>query len=434
MFLICGLDFNRKPDMPFGNWVEFWYKNFRAMNIRANTKTIIEEQIKHHIIPYIGSIPLNKLTQNDLHVLYASLKKNGRIRNIERHGPGLSNAYVRQCHQVCRGALEKAGIEGLIQVNPAIGCDIPSKKAAEMKILSKDEIQRLLIQSKAEGYFELIVLELSTGLRRGEIVALQWNNINFNTGELRINKQVSFEESKLTTVKPKTKTSLRTIVLAPSVLSILQNYRKSVDSRWLFPSPVLPDRPIRPDSCGKKLTMILEHADCKHVRFHDLRHTFSTLALENGMDVKSLSTILGHVSAATTLDIYSHITDDMQMQAAAKIDRHIGHATEEDERIRHQAKMKNTPCNFKPYMGKIRKPGTGCITEINDHLYEGKYSPTNADGKRTTHNVYAHTRDDCEEKLAKMILLVRAEIDAEIAQRKNLLKKTNKAKSRDTEN
>ncbi len=403
-----------KPDMPFGAWVEFWYNNFREINIRPSTKAIIDQQIRLHIIPNIGTIQLNKLTQDDLEKFYSKLKKSGRIRFIEKYGPGLSNASVRQCHAVCRDALEKAKTEGLIQINPAKGCEIPSKKAAEMKILSKDEIQRFLIQAKAEGYFELFLLELSTGLRRGEILALQWRNINFQTGELRINKQITHTDGTLTAVKPKTKSSIRTIVLAPSVLSILKAYHATTNSRWLFPSPVFDDRPIRPDVCRKRLSLILEHADCKHIRFHDLRHTFSTLALEGGMDVKSLSAILGHVSAATTLDIYSHITDDMQKQAAAKIDSHMGHGTGEDPRLhRDTEKRKQMSSTYQPYLGKIRKPGTGCISQINDHLFEGKYAPKNAEGKREYHNVYAKTQDECEEKLAEMIKKVRERIDGD---------------------
>ena len=99
----------------------------------------------------------------------------------------------------------------------------------------------------------------------------------------------------------------------------------------MFPSPVKEDCPITPGVVRRRLQLILEHAGCKHVRFHDLRHTFATLALENGMDVKTLSAMLGHVSAATTLDIYTHITDDMQRTAAANIDRGIGKAAPQED-------------------------------------------------------------------------------------------------------
>jgi hypothetical protein len=169
---------------------------------------------------------------------------------------------------------------------------------------------------------------------------------------------------------------------------------------------------MTPCAIRKRLQKILEHAECKHVRFHDLRHTFATLSLQNGMDVKTLSAMLGHVSAATTLDIYTHITDDMRQSAAASIDRGIGKA---EPQLKNPAAIPAQPqaprmTDFKPYCGSMRKPGTGCISEINDHLFEGRYSPVWPDGKKHARNVYAKTRAECEEKLKVLIAEMKAEI------------------------
>ncbi len=123
---------------------------------------------------------------------------------------------------------------------------------------------------------------------------------------------------------PKTKSLIRTVRLPPSLLRILSEYRKTVNSEWIFPSPLDNTKTRSPSAVRKRLQLILERAGCPKVRFHDLRHTFSTMALEKGMDIKSLSSMLGHVSSATTIDIYSHITNTMQQQAAVKIDRQIG--------------------------------------------------------------------------------------------------------------
>ena len=165
---------------------------------------------------------------------------------------------------------------------------------------------------------------------------------------LTVNKQAYTVNGKLQIIPPKTKASVRKLVLPPAVLAVLREYRKKVDSRWMFPSPVKADRPITPGVARRRLQTILERADCKRVRFHDLRHTFATLALENGMDVKTLSAMLGHVSAVTTLDIYTHITSDMQRAAAASIDRSIGKAEPREETEPERKGI----VDFRPYVGK----------------------------------------------------------------------------------
>ncbi len=126
--------------------------------------------------------------------------------------------------------------------------------------------------------------------------------------------------------EPKTKAAVRTLILPPSVLKVMREYRARVDSLWMFPSSKKEDSPMRPSSIHLRLHRILDHAGCDRVRFHDLRHTFATNALAYGMDIKTLSTILGHVSCATTLNTYSHVTDEMRQRAAVKIDRGIAKA------------------------------------------------------------------------------------------------------------
>ena len=408
-----------RSEMSFGDWLTYWYKNHSKPKIRPTTQETYESRIRLHIIPEIGSIPLNKLTQNDLQQFYGRLKKSGRKRFTDKYGEGLSDRMVRMCHATCRSALEKAVQDGLIRVNPAIGCKLPPKKAREMQVLTREELQRFLIQAKFEGYYEVFLLDLATGLRRGELMALQWDDLNFKTGVLNVNKQVYDVRGQLQISTPKTKNSIRKIVLPPAVVAVLREYKKAVDSRWMFPSPVKEDCPITPGVVRRRLQLILEHAGCKHVRFHDLRHTFATLALENGMDIKTLSAMIGHVSAETTLNIYSHITDTMQQQAAARIDREIAGAdtpipepTATDKTSDSEADNQPTEPKFEPYKpigGKIRKPGTGCVTMINDHLYEGRFSPR-VNGKRIAKNIYATTREECEEKLKVLIAEMKKEI------------------------
>src|SRR5574344_958276 len=120
-------------------------------------------------------------------------------------------------------------------------------------------------------------------------MALQWDDLDFKTGVLNINKQIYDVKGELQLSTPKTKTSIRQLALPPAVVSVLKEYQQTTDSRWMFPSPVKVDCPMTPCAIRKRLQKILEHAECKHVRFHDLRHTFATLSLQSGMDVKTLS-------------------------------------------------------------------------------------------------------------------------------------------------
>ena len=211
--------------------------------------------------------------------------------------------------------------------------------------------------------------------------------------------------------QPKTKASNRSVILPAPVVKVLTQYRQSVDSRWMFPSPVSEDSPRDPTAVRKRLKTILERAECKHLRFHYLRHTFSTVSLEHGMDIKTLSTIIGHVSSSTTLNIYAHVTDEMRRTAAVKIDQGITGAVPQEHT--NSAPRKPSPSTFQAHKGQRRKPGTGCISQINENLREGRYSPRLPNGGRRPRNVYAHSEEECEQKLADLIVQMKAEIAAE---------------------
>lgn len=122
-----------KSDMLFGDWLCYWYENHSKPTLRASTQNNYENVIYNHVLPEIGKIPLNKLSQNDLQQFYGRLKKNGRKRLTEQYGAGLSDRMVRMCHAVCRSALERAVRDDLLRTNPAIGCKLPPKKQGKCR-------------------------------------------------------------------------------------------------------------------------------------------------------------------------------------------------------------------------------------------------------------------------------------------------------------
>ena len=309
-------------DISFGKWVEHWYEAYSKPASRSSTQRIYESYLRLYIRPGLGHIPLNRLTAKDMQRFFAWLKTEGRADQSDGE-TGLADSQLRNIHSLCRRALEKAVSGNLIPQNPASGCKLPPARKGEMNLLSRESMQKLLIQAKEEKYYELFLLEFATGLRLGELTALQWEDLNLTTGELRISKQAVVIGSEVVVTEPKTKAAVRTLLLPPKVLEVFREYRKRNASRWLFPSPKKEDLPLLPSVVRQRLHRLLDHAGCERVRFHDLRHTFATNALAHGMDIKTLSTILGHVSAATTLNTYSHITEEMRRQAAAKIDAGI---------------------------------------------------------------------------------------------------------------
>ena len=321
-----------KADMPFGEWLDYWYETYCKPNARPATQRTYEGYIRLYLHPRLGSIPLNKVTTSDIQQMCTWMMTEARV-DQKNGDSGLSDSQVINCYSLCDRVLEKAVAEKLIVRNPAKGCKLPPNRPKEMKVLSREDMQKVLIQAKEENYYELFLLEFATGLRLGELMALQWDDVDLVTGELRINKQVNLVGSKLVISEPKTKAAVRTLILPPSVRKVLAEYKTRVNSRWLFPSPKKDDLPIIPSAVSRRLHTLLEHAGCEQVRFHDLRHTFATNALAHGMDIKTLSTILGHVSSATTLNTYSHVTDEMRQRAAVKIDQGIAKAEVQDTAI-----------------------------------------------------------------------------------------------------
>lgn len=399
-------------DMTLAQWIDYWYQGSVKQTIKASSQMDYENCIYKHIIPRLGSFRLKDIKQTDVQHFLTEEKNSGRLVRTDVYGKGLSNAAVRATYFILRNALLAAMNEKLIHSNPAQGCELPQKRAREMQVLEHDELQRFLIQARHDECYELVLLELATGMRRGEICALQWDDINFRTGELKICRQVGRVKGELTVTTPKTKGSVRSVILPPAVLKVLEELKERTPSRWLFPSPVKEDSPKDPHAMYKLIHRVLARAGCKEVRFHDLRHTFATTALEHGMDVKTLSTVLGHVTAATTIDVYSHVTDNMLMQAAGRIESGIGRGEAAAEHalpdLIQEANKKIRPRqNFQAKDGDHRRNGSGGVHKVKDDLWEGSYSPRFPDGKRWKMNVYAESKEECEKQVEQLIKNVR---------------------------
>ena len=400
--------------MTLGEWLDRWLAEYKDGTIRPGTLEGYRNYIENYIKPQLGGKQVSLITTQDVQRMYRRLKSGGRVREDVDGSKRLSDSTVRHIHTMLHGAMKAAVQAHIIPKNPTENATVPKSNYKPMQVLNEQELDTFLqAVQKDDIWRDFFYTELMTGLRRGEICALMWRDFDAKVGTLGISRTLHSKGQGIYALgDTKTSQGNRTIILPESVAALLRARKKASISQWIFPQPASPELPMNPGTAYRRLKTLLEEAGLPSIRFHDLRHTFATLALQNGMDVKTLSAMLGHVSAATTLDIYTHSTSDMQHAAARKIDCGIGKAELPDE----PAPQANAPAivDFQPYMGKVRKPGTGCISQINDHLFEGRYSPTWIDGKKHARNVYAHTREECEEKLKALI----AEMKAELAELK----------------
>ena len=312
-----GLDAGKVGRYTVGQWMEVWFENYAKVKVRPSSHQTYRGYIDNHIKTNIGQIPLEKLTSLELQKLYKKLLEKGRVDRLEsRHqAKGLSPKTVRNIHQIISSAMKLAQEQKLIVGNPAEGCALPRLEHREMQTLPVEQLQSFLGEAKDSGVFELYYLELATGLRRGELLGLKWEDIDLERGDLRVKRQIARINGEVVEAPLKTKNAYRTLPLAEDTVSVLLEQKKKVGSSpWVFPSPI--GGPLSPDSVLHMLHRVLKRAGLPGLRFHDLRHTFATLALQNGVDVKTVSGMLGHFSAGFTLDTYAHVTTASQRQAA----------------------------------------------------------------------------------------------------------------------
>ena len=310
------LDFSRAGEYTVGQWMDVWFENCAKVKVQPSSHQTYRGYIDHHIKPYIGDIPLGKLTTLDLQRLYKNLLSGGRVERseAERQSKGLSPKTVRNINQVISSALTFAKEQKLIISNPTDGCSLPKLEHREMKTLTAEQLQSFLREAKESGVYEMYYIELATGLRRGELLGLKWEDIDLRQGTIHIHRQVARINGEIIEAPLKTKNSYRTVSIGADAVGILIQQKGKCHSKYVFPSPT--GGPISPDSVLHMLHRVLKRAGLPQVRFHDLRHTFATLALQNGVDVKTVSGMLGHYSAGFTLDTYAHVTTQAQRQAA----------------------------------------------------------------------------------------------------------------------
>ena len=271
-----ALDISRANEYTVATWLRTWFELYAKPHIRPSTMNYYHRNIEQHVAPAIGDIPLNKLTTRDLQKLYNDLQSNGRLRKVQKKKkPGLSNSTVRGIHMMLHNALDRAVKEKLILSNPTENCIIPKIEKQEMKILHPDHISAYLDAAEQRGALPMFYLELVSGLRKGEITALLWSDLDIQNKTISVSKQyVKNPNGELTLSRPKTETSVRKVSIPQEAVDLLiAEHGKHPENPYMFPSPATGEM-YYPDSIVNLHKKILKDAGLPHIRFHDLRHPY----------------------------------------------------------------------------------------------------------------------------------------------------------------
>jgi len=317
-----------ESDMLLSAWLDTWHKNYLS-DVKASTIAAYRSIIDNHIDPVLGNYPLSKLKAPVIQEFYNQL----------RDSKNLSPKYIKNIHGVLHSALDKAVEVEYTAKNYSSVCSIPKVVEPEIKSLNKEEQERLFSALKGEDFEDLILVDLFTGLRSGELIGLTWDCIDFDQGVIHVKKQLTPPRKKgggkyyWSTLK---NGKTRMIVPAPFVMEVLKHHKAvqaaqklTAGSLWNegdFPGLVFchPNgyHYIQP-TIWKEFQKILKKAGLDHFRVHDLRHTFAVNSIKAGDDIKTLQENMGHYSAAFTLDRYGHVVDEMRKASSSRMQKLI---------------------------------------------------------------------------------------------------------------
>lgn len=287
--------------MKYIDWLIQWLENYIRPSVKVRTYERYRLIVEQHIKDKAGSIELNDLSPLVLQSFITELLQSGN----KKTGKGLSANSVNAVISVIQSSLKTAHLLGLTKEYMADKLKRPKLIERPVECFSLKEqkqIEQAVLNSKKNKLFG-ILLCLYSGLRIGELIALQWSDIDFAKGTLTVSKSCHDGKNGLIIDEPKTATSRRTIPLPKQLMPLVKMLKKRSDSDFVVSSH---GKPVSVRSYQRSFELLLKKLDIPHRGFHSLRHTFATRAIECGMDVKTLSEILGHKNPTVTLNRYAH--------------------------------------------------------------------------------------------------------------------------------
>ena len=314
--------------LTLGVWLDIWLAEYTG-GLKPLTRSTYEGQIKNRIKPCLGAVHLSELRAAQIQQFYNTLY-NGSAR-ISKLAP----KTIKNIHGVLHKALKQAVELGYIKINPSDICKLPRVPRAEIKPLNEEQISDFLQAIKGHPLERLFLVTLFTGMRQGEVLGLTWDCVDFSRGNLLIKKQLIKERKAggKYLFAPLKNDKTRRITPAPSIMQVLLK-QKEAQKIWQAQAGCEWEDSglVFTNEYGRYLTHITVYRNFKAImaqigspqtRFHDLRHSYAVAALRSGDDVKTVQETLGHYTAAFTLDVYGHVSEQMRWESAQRMESFI---------------------------------------------------------------------------------------------------------------
>ena len=309
-----------KPSaLKLSDWLDEWLTLYLP-NIEETTRAGYKDRINNKLIPYLGNIQLKSLKTAMIQ----------RWVNTLSQEENLSPKSVKNVFLNLKAALDKAVTLRMIPQNPCTGVELPKLQKYQAEVYDEAEITKLFEVAKGTDMYLLISLELSLGLRRGEIAALQWSDVDFERSVIHITQNSVLVGSKTITKAPKTQAGIRDLYVGDKLLELLKSeYKKYLDDKKRLGGDFIDSNHIIrqpngkefvPTSLTQKWIRFRKEHGLKEILLHDLRHTCATAMLSAGIQPKVIQARLGHSDISTTLNIYTHSLPSMNKEAGEKID------------------------------------------------------------------------------------------------------------------
>jgi integrase len=308
-------------------FLESWLKDYAWPNLSPRTAEGYEYIIRRHLIPGLGNIILTRIKPEHLQRYYSEKLACGRY---DGKG-GLSARSARHHHMVLHSAMETAVKWGLIARNPVDAVNPPRVQRHDSKMWDEDNILLFLEAAKDSLYYPIFYLALFTGMRRSELLALCWCDIDFLFCQISVRRSMHhLKDGRIIFRQPKTTQGNRTVALPPSAVLVLKHYREKRETeRIMLGKPLSNDdlvfshidgTPLLPDTITHAWIKLVRSTGLKNIRLHDARHSHASLMLKQGIHPKVVQERLGHSSIQVTLDTYSHVAPGLQEAAATRFD------------------------------------------------------------------------------------------------------------------